>query len=310
MMVTGQQLFFGALADLVAGDPRWLPHPVSGIGHIAHWQERWWRRHSRLPLRLAGIGAWFGVVAATSAIVYLSLRWLPAPFIQIYWVYSFLALRSLDQHAMAVIRPLRTNDLEAARRAVGYMVGRDTATLDAHEITRATIETVSENASDGVIAPLFWLLIGGPIAMAVYKAVNTLDSMFGYRSERYHDFGWWSARADDWANWLPARITAALFCLIAAIVPGMSASRAIAATLRDAHRQPSPNSGYPEAAAAGGLGVELGGVNYYRGIKSEKSLLGEPVNPLSWQTYTGMRTLLYVSALASILTAIGVLACQ
>jgi adenosylcobinamide-phosphate synthase len=309
MMVTGQQLFFGAFADLIAGDPRRLPNPVSGIGHLAHWQEQWWRR-SGLPLRLAGIGAWFGVVGATSGVVYLSLRWLPTPFIQIYWIYACLALRNLDQHAMAVIRPLRTNDLTDARRAVGYMVGRDTATLDAHEITRATIETVAENASDGIIAPLLWLLVGGPIAMAAYKAVNTLDSMFGYKNERYHDFGWWSARADDWANWLPSRITAALFCLAAAIIPGMSATRAIATTLRDAHHQPSPNSGYPEAAAAGALGVQLGGVNYYRGIKSEKSLLGEPVNPLTWQTYTGMRTLLYVSALAFIASAIGVLACQ
>jgi adenosylcobinamide-phosphate synthase len=309
MMVTSQELFFGALADLLAGDPRWLPHPVSGIGHIARWQEKWWRR-SRLPLRLAGIGAWFGVVGTTSSVIYLSLRWLPAPFIQIYWIYAFLALRGLDQHAMAVIRPLEANDLPRARRAVGYMVGRDTDNLDADEVTRAAIETVAENASDGVIAPLVWLLVGGPVVMGAYKAVNTLDSMFGYKNERYRDFGWWSARADDWANWLPARITAGLFCLTAGIVPGLNAARAVAATVRDAHHQPSPNSGYPEAAAAGALGVRLGGVNYYRGIKSEKSPLGEAIHPLTWQTYKGMRTLLYVSSLALIGGAIGVLACR
>jgi adenosylcobinamide-phosphate synthase len=306
MMLTGQELCLGALADVIAGDPRWLPHPVSAIGHWASWQERWWRRAS-LPLRWAGVGAWFTVVGAASGVVYLSLLWLPAPFIQIYWIYSFLALRSLDQHAMAVIAALRAGHLMEARKAAGFMVGRDTATLEEPEVVRATIETVAENTSDGVIAPLFWLLLGGPVAMAAYKAVNTLDSMFGYRNARYQEFGWWSARADDWANWLPARITAALFCLVAFVLPGMSGKRAIKATVLDARLQPSPNSGYPEAAAAGALGVRLGGVNYYHGVRSEKAPLGEAVNPLKWRTYGGMRALLYTSALAALVAAWGVL---
>jgi adenosylcobinamide-phosphate synthase len=306
MMLTGQQLLMGLAADLLAGDPRWLPHPVAGIGHLARWQERWWRR-SRLPLRIAGAGAWFGVVGTTVGFVLAAVVWLPSPWIEIYWIYSFVALRSLDQHATAVVNALRGGDLAAARRNVGYMVGRDTANLAEPEIARATIETVAENSSDGVVAPLFWLLLGGPVAMAAYKAVNTLDSMFGYRNERYREFGWWSARADDWANWIPARLTAALFCVTAAALPGMNARRGIAVTFRDAHRQPSPNSGFPEAAAAGALGVQLGGLNYYGGVPSNKATLGDPVFPLSWRTWRGMRTLLYTSALLFVAAALGVL---
>jgi adenosylcobinamide-phosphate synthase len=230
-------------------------------------------------------------------VVFASVRLLPEPFVQIYWIYSLLAVRSLDDHAMAVVRPLRDGDLPAAREAVGRMVGRDVETLDERGVTRAMVETVAENLSDGVIAPLFWLMVGGPVAMAGYKAINTMDSMFGYKNERYLAFGWCAARMDDAANLAPARLTAGLIWLIAAVWPGMSARASARSTWRDAHRQPSPNSGYPEAAAAGALGVRLGGVNYYRGERSEKAYLGEDLRPLDWRTYSGMRRLLYGSAL-------------
>ncbi len=280
--------------DLALGDPRWLPHPVAGIGSWASKQETWWRRTS-VPLRWAGIGAWFAVVIPVAVLVHWSANW--APQTTIYWIFSFLALRSLDQHAVAVVRPLQTGDLEAARRAVGMIVGRDTGSLTESEVTRALIETVAENANDGVVAPLFWLGIGGAEAMAVYKAINTLDSMFGHRDQRYREFGWWSARADDVASWIPARLTAALFLLVAAVWPGLDARRSWRTVLRDAHRQPSPNSGYPEAAAAGALGVQLGGVNFYGGVAARKEPLGDAQRPLSWRAYSGMRVLLYGSAL-------------
>jgi adenosylcobinamide-phosphate synthase len=143
--------------------------------------------------------------------------------------------------------------------------------------------------------------------MAAYKAVNTLDSMFGYKNSRYCEFGWWSARADDWANWLPARITGLLFAISASVWPGMSARRAATAMLRDAHRQPSPNSGYPEAAAAGALGVQLGGLNYYGGTASPKATLGEALRSLSWRCWPQMRALLYTSTLLFVATLTGVL---
>lgn len=296
MPVTTTQLTYGVAADLLIGDPRWLPHPVAGMGRLASFLERVWRS-SGAPLRIAGVGAWLGVLCVTCGCVYATVRWLPEPYVQIYWIYSLLALRSLDDHAMVVVRALRRGDLGAAREAAGRIVGRDTAHLDEREVMRATVETVAENMSDGIVAPLFWLLIGGPVAMAGYKAINTLDSMFGYRNDRYRDFGWCSARMDDLANWIPARVTAMLIWLVAALWPGLRLMPSIRATLRDAHKQPSPNSGYPEAAAAGALGVQLGGVNYYGGVRSEKSLLGTGSAPLDWRTYRQMRVLLYGSTL-------------
>ncbi|MFN0102921.1 MAG: adenosylcobinamide-phosphate synthase CbiB [Bryobacteraceae bacterium] len=296
MMVTPFALACGVAADLALGDPRWMPHPIVGVGNLAAWMERVWRRTS-LPLRVAGIGAWCGVLGVSCGVVFASVRLLPEPFVQIYWIYSLLAVRSLDDHAMAVVRPLRDGDLATAREAAARIVGRDTDALDACGVTRAMVETVAENLNDGVVAPLFWLTLGGPVAMAAYKAVNTMDSMFGHKNERYLQFGWCAARMDDLANLIPARLTAGLIWLIAAIWPGMSFSGSIRSTWRDAHRQPSPNSGYPEAAAAGALGVQLGGVNFYCGVRSEKALLGEDLKPLDWRVYGGMRVLLYGSAL-------------
>ena len=296
MMVTPLQLGCGVVADLAFGDPRWLPHPIVGVGRLASAMERVWRS-TNLPLRVAGIGAWVSIVYATCVLVYASMRLLPEPYVQIYWIWSFLAVRSLDDHAMAVIEPLREGNIVAARQAVGRIVGRDIENLNEHEITRAAIETVAENLSDGVIAPLFWLLIGGPVAMAAYKAVNTMDSMFGYKNDRYREFGWCSARMDDFANWIPARLTAVLIWTVAAVWPGLNLRQSVRSTWQDAHSQPSPNSGYPEAAAAGALSVQLGGVSYYRGVRSEKAFLGEDLQPLDWQTYRGMRVLLYTVTL-------------
>jgi len=294
-MVTPVQLFTGLALDLALGDPRWLPHPVTFIGRFASANERLWRR--LLPARVAGIAAWLSIIGTTGAVVQASVTWLPAPFIQIYWIFSFLAIRSLDQHALAVIRCLKQGDLEAARHAVSMIVGRDTSQLSEPEITRAVFETVAESLNDGIIAPLFWLAIGGPVGMAVYKAINTLDSMFGYRNERYLEFGWASARADDLANLIPARLTAVLIWIAALLLPHLSVKRSIATTLRDAARQPSPNSGYPEAAAAGAIGIRLGGVNYYGGRKSEKAYLGDEHQPLRWHLYSRLRGLVYSSVL-------------
>jgi len=304
MMVTPVELLGGVAADLALGDPRWLPHPVSAIGRTAARMECLWRG-SALPLRIAGMGAWLSVVSLACGAVYASLVLLPAPFIQIYWIFSFLAVRSLDDHAMAVVRALRTGDLPSARAAVSRIVGRDTADLDERGVTRALVETVSESLCDGVVAPLFWLLLGGPAAMAGYKSVNTLDSMFGHKNERYREFGWFSARMDDVANWIPARLTAALIWLVAAVWPGLRVGASVRATLRDARSQPSPNSGYPEAAAAGALGVRLGGVNYYDAVRTEKAPLGDEVRSLDWRVYAGLRVLLYGTALALTGLALG-----
>jgi adenosylcobinamide-phosphate synthase len=277
----------GVGLDLVLGDPRWLPHPVRGIGWLISLQEKRARR-----TRLAGVLLWVATVGTTAAIVLGSLRL--APLTSLYWIYSFVAIRDLDRQAKAVIDALP--HLAVARERLSLIVGRDTADLDEPEIVRATVETVAENLSDGIVAPLFYLAFGGPAVMAAYKAVNTLDSMVGYRDERYRDLGWFPARADDWANWIPARLTAVLVWLVC-LLPGFGLARSVRVTLRDANSQPSPNAGYPEAAVAGALGVQLGGLNYYRGVPSVKAKLGDAERPLDASIIPRLRLLLYGVAL-------------
>jgi adenosylcobinamide-phosphate synthase len=237
---------------------------------------------------------WMSVTAAAGIAVYVTSPWL-----NIYWIWSFLALRSLDVEAARIVRSLQTRDLGAARTELAMIVGRDTTALDESEIVRAVVETVSENTSDGVIAPLFFLMIGGPAAMAVYKAANTMDSMVGYRSERYREFGCVAARMDDLLNLVPARLTAGLVW-ICALLLRLDFRRSIRVTLRDAALQPSPNSGYPEAAYAGALGVRLGGLSTYGGVPSQKAYLGDPVQPLTVLSFRRARCLLYGSSLAMV----------
>ena len=295
MMVTPVELFGGVALDFAVGDPRWLPHPVAGIGHLASAAEKLWRS-VKLPLRVAGSLAWVSVVGIVGALVHASLAVLPVPWIQIYWIFSFLAVRSLDRHASDVIACLLDGDLTAARQSVAMIVGRDTSNLDGAEITRAVFETVAESLNDGVIAPLFWLAVAGPVGMAAYKAANTLDSMFGYKNERYREFGWASARMDDLANFVPARVTAVVIWVVALFLPGLNARNSVRSTLRDAHQQPSPNSGYPEAAIAGALGVQFGGVNFYRGVRCQKAFLGDALQPLDWHLYGHLRSVVYSTA--------------
>jgi adenosylcobinamide-phosphate synthase len=286
--VSGRDLVAGVVLDLAIGDPPWLPHPVRGIGWFATLAERFWRA-TGLPLRAAGALFCFSVVGLSATIV-----WLTAPWMNIYWIFALLACRDLDGEASRVVRALRQDDLGEARQRLSRIVGRDTHVLDEQGVMRATVETVSENLSDGVIAPLFYLAVAGPAGMAAYKAINTLDSMVGYRNERYREFGWASARADDMVNYLPSRLTAALVG-IAAFLPGYDALRSFRVTWRDGASQPSPNSGYPEAAFAGAIGVQLGGVNFYQGKPSFKSTLGDPANPLTRDAYPRVRVLLYAS---------------
>ncbi len=287
----------GLLLDLAFGDPPWLPHPARWIGRWITWQENLWRR-TGFPLRMAGIALWLGTVGATAALVWLTLA---LPGAAIYWIYSLVAIRDLDAHAARVIAALPS--LEDARQRLSFIVGRDTAALGEAEIVRAVVETVAENLSDGIVAPLFYLALGGPVAMAAYKAVNTLDSMVGYRNARYRDLGWFSARADDWANWIPARLTAALVWLCS-LWPGFDPRAAIRVTLRDGASQPSPNAGYPEAAVAGALGVRLGGAATYGGVPSTKAFLGDAVRPLTTGVYPRLRLLLYgVATVAGALAA-------
>jgi adenosylcobinamide-phosphate synthase len=288
--VTRLDVIAGIAFDLLLGDPRWAPHPVRGMGWLISKIEHTLRR-SGLPLRMAGVMLCASVVGLSTAIVWATLPWA-----NIYWIYSLLALRSLDAESSAVVRSLEAGEIELARGQVAMIVGRDTAALEEPEMLRAVIETMSENLNDGVIAPLFYLGLFGPAGMAAYKAVNTLDSMVGYRDERYREIGWASARLDDVLGFIPARLSAALVW-VAAAATGMSAAKAARITLRDGRSQPSPNSGWPEAAFAGALGVRLGGESTYNGVPGRKQFLGDPVRPLTVDVFREARLLLYGSSL-------------
>lgn len=299
MRVAPYELAAGVALDLALGDPRWFPHPVRGFGWLLPRLERAWRAVG-LPLRLAGVGYAVSAVAIACAVVRLTLPWF-----DIFWIWILLALRDLDAEALLVAHALERGDLADARQKLARIMGRDTAGLDEPEILRATIETVAENLSDAVIAPLFYLALAGPAGMAAYKAINTLDSAVGYRNERYAEFGWASARLDDVANFAPARLSAALVWVCAWLLR-YDAAHSRRVTLRDAAKQPSPNAGYPEAAMAGALGVRLGGVNFYDGVPTEKPYLGEPLRPLDRRAFQGARRLLYGSSALMFLAVLGV----
>jgi adenosylcobinamide-phosphate synthase len=268
--------------DLVAGDPLILPHPVRWIGRAVSSLEGLLRRFSGTPSRerLAGIVLAVGVTGGVYLGAYYLLRLAGAIYAPLhymlygYMVWTSLSIKSLGSEAVEVVRAIENGSIEAARRRLSRIVGRDTATLAEEDVLRAAIETVSENASDGIVAPLFYLAIGGAPLMLAYKAVNTLDSMVGYKDRRYIDFGRASARLDDAANYAPARLTAALMA-VSSFVSGLDWRASARVALRDGRNHPSPNSGYPEAAAAGALGVRLGGGASYGGVWSPKPFIGD-----------------------------------
>jgi adenosylcobinamide-phosphate synthase len=240
------------------------------------------------------------VIGSTYLLAFLLLKgsYTLSPYlgfaVAIWLSYTCLAARSLHVESRLVADRLINGDLEGARHFLSRIVGRDTDDLTEPEIWRALVETVSENTSDGVIAPLFYLMLGGPALGLAYKAVNTLDSMVGYRNERYLLFGRASARFDDLANWLPARLTGLLMAAVAPLV-GLSCKDAFRMMLRDGRNHSSPNSGVPEAATAGALGVRLGGTNRYFGKPVEKPTIGDPRRDLSIESWRGAIRLMYGS---------------
>lgn len=271
--------------DLVLGDPRWLPHPVRGIGRLAGWLETVWRGCLG-STRTAGLGAagstYLVVGGAAAGLIHAASILHPwaADLVSILVIYTTIAARDLAAHSMAVFRPLLAGDLAEARRRVGAIVGRDTDQLDEAGVVRAAVESVAESTVDGVTAPLFYAVLAGPVGAIVYRAINTLDSMFGHQDERYRDFGWAAAKLDDLANYLPARLTAPLVCIAAALLR-LRPQKALRILLRDGRNHASPNSGLPEAAMAGALGVQLGGANTYDGKRMEKPTMGDPLVPLA-----------------------------
>lgn len=270
------------LLDYWLGDPPNWPHPVRWIGNLINVTQRQIRRFckSNRALKIGGGMLWLVVVGiswgASWGILHLAnlvhpwFGWL----VEVWMIYTVLAARCLSDAALEVYRALNNGTLEQSREKLSWIVGRDTSQLERPQITRAVVETVAENSVDGVIAPLFFLMLGGaPLAMA-YKAINTLDSMVGYKTEKYRAIGFVSAKLDDLANFIPARLSWLLLS-IAAFCLRANSRQALRIGWRDRYQHSSPNCAWPEATVAGALGIRLGGPNLYFGERVEKPWIGD-----------------------------------
>lgn len=292
------------LLDLCLGDPRGWPHPIVWIGRLISRLETWLRGELK-NLRAAGVVLVLLVLAISgfSALAVLQISgilsgWL-AGLVSLWIGWNCLALRSLHRESVLVIEALERGDLNEARQSLSMIVGRETAQLDEEGVLKACLETVAENASDGVVAPLFYLVLGGPILGLLYKAVNTLDSMVGYKNERYREFGWAAARLDDLLNYLPARLTG-LLLMVVSFPLGLNGRSAWRTMLRDAEKHASPNAGWPEAAVAGALGIQLGGPADYFGKRIDKATIGDADQKLSVDHYHQLIRLLYGSSFVAV----------
>ncbi|WP_172626847.1 adenosylcobinamide-phosphate synthase CbiB [Bradyrhizobium ivorense] len=278
-------VFAGAMAvamalDALIGWPNWLfarvGHPVTWLGSLIDAVDGGWNRSSDPPAlrRAAGVAGALLVIALAVAVGWAVQTALGSGWVRVIVVgilaWPLVALRSLHDHVAAVAHPLASGDIAGARAAVSQIVGRDPTTLDDAGIARAAIESLAENASDGIVAPVFWGAVFGLPGIVGYKAINTLDSMIGHRTERHEAFGWAAARIDDVANLIPARLTGVLFVLLSA-----QPAQAWSCMLRDARRHRSPNAGWPEAAMAGALGVRLSGPRIYHGSTADEPWLNE-----------------------------------
>ncbi len=299
------------ILDLLLGDPQWFPHPVRLIGRLISGLEKVLRKIHSSPfwLMLAG-GLLAGTVCGITFLATLllirflgDLSWVAGLAGSIFLAYTTLATRDLHVETRKVLRALEGGDLTQARRELSFLVGRDTEHLDEPEILRALVETIAENISDGVIAPLFYLALGGPAWAMTYKAINTLDSMVGYKDERFRDIGWASARLDDVANFIPARISGFLIILSSSILrkPWRDSWPIL---MRDRGKHESPNSAWPEAAMAGALGVRLGGLNYYFSRPNQKPFIGDRKKDLERIDVREAWKILYLSSFFMLLPAL------
>ncbi len=292
----------GFVLDLLFGDPHWLPHPIRLIGRLISFLEKKLYDETK-NLRARGsvlvvlVLLITGVVAG--GILYFVYRIQPVAgcVVESIMTYQILAIRSLKVESMKVYDALQTGTIEDARRAVSMIVGRDTACLDEAGVTKAAVETVTENTSDGVIAPMIALAVGGPFLGFLYKAVNTMDSMIGYKNDRYLLFGRTAAKLDDVVNYLPARISAYLM-IAAAYLAGrdFDGTRAFSVYRRDRRKHASPNSAHTEAVCAGALGVRLAGDASYFGKTVKKPYIGDDVRPVEISDIRRANRLLYVTA--------------
>lgn len=298
--------FFGFVLDLFLGDPYFMPHPIRLIGGFISYMEKILRKEeTRTPEQEKRRGIWLvlavtGITLGVSALI-LGAAYACSPVtgcvVETIMTYQILAAKCLKVESMKVYTCLKENDLDKARKAVSMIVGRDTACLDETGVAKAAIETVAENTSDGVIAPLLYTALGGPVLGFCYKAVNTMDSMVGYKNDKYFFFGRAAARLDDVVNYLPARISAYGMILSAGLLgKSYSLSGAFRIYKRDRYNHASPNSAHTEAVCAGALGIQLTGDASYFGKIVKKPYIGDPVRKVEVEDIYRANRLMYMAA--------------
>ena len=305
-------LLAGLLLDLLLGDPEWLYHPVRLIGKLISGLEKRFRarggnlRRSAVALTAVTVGTTMAAAALILGLLSLGGR-IPLFIGMTLMNWMGIALKCMAKEARGVEKAL-DESLPAARKQVARIVGRDTQNLNGEEIVKATVETVAENTTDGVISPLFWGLLGGPVLLWGFKAASTLDSMVGYMDEKYRDIGWSSARLDDLLNYIPARLTA-LLMVCAAYLTGMDGKNAFRIVCRDHANHKSPNCAWSEAAAAGALHIQLGGTHEYFGKPVLKPTIGDADRPAERKDIRLAVRLLYITAflMMAVIAVIGLL---
>ncbi len=310
----GEAVLGGFVLDTLFGDPPWLPHPVVLMGKAISALEK--RLRARMPQTPQGELLGGAVVAFTlpvgtfllTSLVCLGAAklspWLGLA-VQMFWCGQALAAKGLAQESTNVYRALIKPDLPAARKAVSRIVGRDTQNLTLEGVTKAAVETVAENASDGVIAPLLYMLLGGAPLALTYKAINTMDSMLGYKNEKYLYFGRAAAKLDDAANYLPSRLAGLLWCAAAALT-GNSPKGAWRIWRRDRRNHASPNSAQTESACAGALGVQLAGPAYYFGEYYAKPTIGDPLRPIEPEDIRRANRMMYAESVLALAVGLAV----
>ncbi|MCC0654369.1 adenosylcobinamide-phosphate synthase CbiB [Clostridioides sp. ES-S-0001-03] len=300
-------IYIGYITDLIVGDPYSFPHPVRFIGKLINLIQGIIRKASKneKQLKIGGFILWFVTVGITYLATYVivklcSFNVLLSTVVNGFIIYTTLATKCLKDEAVKIYDVLKTGDIEKSRIQLSYIVGRDTTNLSEPEIIRATVETVAENTVDGIIAPMLYAFIGGaPLAMA-YKAINTLDSTVGYKNEKYKDIGFASAKIDDIANYIPARISVILMT-VGSFFLGYNYKNCFKISIRDRKNHKSPNCAFSEGAVSGGLGIQLGGTNVYFGKKVDKPTIGDKIREIDIEDIIKTNKIMYASSLTSIL---------
>lgn len=300
-------IYIGYVTDLIVGDPYSFPHPVRFIGKLINFTQGIIRKvfKNDKQLKFGGFILWFITVGITYLITYFivklfSFNELLSVVVNSFIIYTTLATKCLKDEALKIYNVLKTGDIEKSRTQLSYIVGRDTTNLSESEIIRATVETVAENTVDGIIAPMFYAFIGGaPLAMA-YKAINTLDSTVGYKNEKYKDIGFASAKIDDIANYIPARISVVLMT-IGSFFLRYNYRNCFKISIRDRKNHKSPNCAFSEGAVSGALGIQLGGTNFYFGEKVYKPTIGDKLREIDKEDIIKTNKIMYASSFVSIL---------